>query len=86
MRAGFDAWLGRECPACKVPAGRDCKPDDGSGLIHGQRTEGPCYPFGPPSAEQLAEVEARRAARRAALAKPITPTRVEPEQLDLLSP
>lgn len=84
--AGFNAWLGRECPACKAPPGHDCKPDRGDGAIHGQRTVGPCYPHGRPSPEQLEAIEARRAARRADLAKPTTPNRVEPVQLDLLTP
>jgi len=62
---GWDAWIGRECHACKVPPGVECKPHDGRGLIHGQRTDGPRYPFGPPTPEQVEAERLRREASRA---------------------
>lgn len=86
--ARVDAWLARECPHCHVAPGHDCKPDDGRGLIHGQRTAGPRYPHGEPSPEYLAAIETRREQRRAVLAnaEPQPIARVEPVQLDLLPP
>ena len=79
---GWNAWIGRECPACKAPPGRDCKPDDGSGLIHGQRTEGPCYPFGPPTPEQVEAERLRREASRTVAAAETAVRKVEQLAMD----
>ena len=81
MRAGYDAWYSRPCPHCGVAGGEECKPGHGwgSGLIHGQRTEGPRYPYGEPTAENPRYVDLARG-------ELIHVTRVEPVQLDMFGP
>ena len=61
MVDGIRCFRGRLCGHGTVVSW----PHDGRGLIHGQRTDGPRYPFGPPTPEQVEAERLRREASRA---------------------